>query len=80
MGEEKQQWHVVVGRCATPGGEDRIVYGVAVTCADGTVWHWWDVADHRAAAEQLAERLQQAQPERCHWAEIVVDFITGLSL
>ena len=80
MGKEEQRWRVVTGICATPGGEGRTVYGVAVTCGDGTSWHWWDVADNRAAAEQLAEHLQQAQPERCHWADLVTDFIVALSL
>lgn len=78
--EGKQRCQVTEGVCETPGGEGAAVYGVGVRCADGTGMVWSDVAADYEAASRLAQRLQQAQSEPCHWQELVEDYITALSL
>lgn len=72
---EEDVWQVVQGVCTTPGAEGIAVYGVRVQCRDGYVWAWPDVDTDRAVVSRLAERLQTAQPERCHYAAMVTDFI-----
>ena len=72
---EEEQWSVVQGVCATPGAEGVLVYGVQVRCRDGSTWCWPDVDVERAVVDRLARRLQAAQPERCHYEELVLDFI-----
>lgn len=76
----EQRWQVIVGACQTHGGEGIRVYGVAVKCGDGTRRAWTDVADSYEAAQRLAQRLQQAQAEPCHWDEIVEDYTVALYL
>lgn len=70
-----QQWTVVAGVCATPGAEGYPTYGVAVTLPDGTHWVWADADVDLAVVTQLVDRLQAVQPERCHFEEIILDFI-----
>lgn len=74
-----QQWSVIEGECATAGAEGYPVYGVAVTLADGGVWSWADVDTDRRVAEVLACRLQAAQPERCLFEDLVLDFIEEMA-
>lgn len=68
-------WELIESVCATPGAEGILVYGVAVKRPDGTGWVWPDVDLDRAVVSRLVERLQTAQPEHCHYAEMVTDFI-----
>ena len=68
-------WECIPGRCITPGAEGVPTYGVRVQCRDGSVWEWPDVDVDRAVVCQLVERLQVAQPERCHYEDLVLDFI-----
>ena len=70
--KEENQWIVIEGVCVTPGAEGVSVFGVAHR---GCGWCWSDVDTDRAAAERLAERLNRAQPELCHFAEMVMDFV-----
>ena len=67
-------WIVVRGFCGTPGAEDQPTYGVQ--CAyNGGVWTWSDVDTDPVAAQMLADRLNAARPEPCHFADMVLDFI-----
>lgn len=68
-------WELMNGVCTTPGAEGTPVYGVRVRCRDGSVWSWSDVDTDPAVVRRLVERLQAAQPERCHYAELVTDYI-----
>ena len=72
---EVDNWELIDGVCATPGAEEIPVYGVAVRCRDGSEWTWPDVDTDRAVVSRLVARLQAAQPERCHYTEMVVDYI-----
>ncbi len=72
---ELDQWECVPGVCETPGAEGLAVFGVRVTHPDGSVWTWPDVDVDRAAVCRLAAMLQETQPERCHYQELVLDFI-----
>lgn len=72
---QSQQWEVTQSVCGTPGAEDVTVYGVRVRCTDGITWEWPDVDVDQTAAARLAARLQVIQPARCHWVEMVLDFI-----
>ncbi len=71
----EEEWRLVRGVCATPGAEGVPVYGVAVCRRDGGTWCWPDVDTDRAVVSRLVERLQTAQPEPCHYAEMVLDYI-----
>ncbi|MBR5524265.1 MAG: hypothetical protein IKU51_03245 [Clostridia bacterium] len=71
--QQKEKWWVVFdGVCTTPGAEGVPVYGVA--CFDDG-WCWPDVDTDRAVAERLVQRLNRTQPEPCHYADMVLDFI-----
>lgn len=74
-----QQWRVTRGFCQTEGAEDHPTYGVAVTLPDGTEWAWADVDVDRPVVQELAGRLQTAQPESCHFEELVLDFIEEMA-
>ncbi len=71
---EKQRWEVVPGVCGTPGAEGIATYGVRVIY-DGGTWQWSDVDTDPKVVRRLIQRLNRAQPEPCHFAEIVLDFI-----
>lgn len=72
---ERQEWVITEGLCGTPGAEGIPTYGVAVRHGDGTVWAWPDVDVDRAVVCRLAARLQAAQPARCHYEELVLDYL-----
>jgi len=72
---EEEQWELIQSTCTTPGAEGLPVYGVRVRCRDGRVWTWSDVDVDAAVVRRLVARLQRAQPERCHYAELVTDYI-----
>lgn len=74
---EEEQWECMPGVCETPGAEGVPVFGVRVHRRDGSVWSWPDVDPDRAVVCRLAALLQAAQPERCHYEELVLDFIQG---
>lgn len=76
----EQQWQVVKGVCETDGGEGVDVYGVQVTCPDGSCWRFADVTDSADEAERLADLLQQSCPHPCHWQDVVEDYIAALSM
>ena len=71
----EDEWELVQGVCATPGAEGVPVYGVRVRCRDGSAWVWSDVDVDPAVVRRLVARLQAAQPERCHYADLVADYI-----
>lgn len=71
----EEQWECIPGVSETPGAEGVPVYGVRVHCRDGSVWAWPDVDVDRAVVRRLVTILQSAQPERCHYADMVLDFI-----
>ena len=75
MGLDRQMWEIVESVSETPGAEGFPVFGVRATFPDGSRWEWPDVDTERRVAERLACRLQRAQPERCHFTELVLDFI-----
>ena len=70
-----QTWSVIEGKCETDGAEGCPVYGVQVTLEDGSVWSWVDVDVDHGVAALLADRLQNSQPARCHFEDLVLDFI-----
>lgn len=72
---KEDEWALVQSVCTTPGAEGIPVYGVQVRCRDGSDWTWPDVDIDRAVVSRLVARLQAAQPERCHYAEMVTDYI-----
>ena len=74
-----QLWRVTEGIIQTDGAEGYPTYGVAVTLPDGGVWAWSDVDVDRAAVEALVRRLQTAQPEACHFEDMVLDFIEEMA-
>lgn len=76
---EEERWECISGVCETPGAEGIPVYGVRVCRGDGSVWEWPDVDNDRAVVCRLAERLQSAQPEACHYAEMVTDYIQEIA-
>ena len=75
MGLDRQMWEIIAGVSETPGAKGFPVFGVRVTLPDGSRWEWPDVDVRREVAERLARRLQRVQPERCHFTELVLDFI-----
>lgn len=77
MNEDK--WELVPSVCATPGAEGVPVYGVRVRCRDGGEWVWPDVDVDPAVVHRLVARLQAAKPERCHYADLVADYIEEIA-
>ena len=74
-----QMWSVIESECQTAGAEGHPVYGVTVALPDGGVWSWSDVDVDRSAAQRLADRLQAAQPQRCLFEDLVLDFIEEMA-
>ena len=74
-----QQWTVTEGVCDSEGAEGYPVYGVQVTLPDGSTWVWSDVDVERSVVERLARRLQELQPEACHFRELVLDYIQEMA-
>ena len=74
-----QRWRVIEGDCTTQGAEGYPVFGVQATLPDGIVWSWADVDADPAVAEELACRLQVMQPEKCHFEDLVLDFIEEMA-
>lgn len=74
-----QQWRMTSGVSDTPGAEGYPIYGVAVTLPDGSEWRWADVDTDSAAVQTFCRRLQLAQPEPCHFRDMVLDFIEEMA-
>ena len=74
-----QQWRVTTGVCRTDGAEGCPTYGVAVTLSDGGAWAWADVDTDPFIVRDLVRRLQAAQPEACHFEDLVLDFIEEMA-
>ena len=74
-----QRCLVIEGVCATPGAEGVPTFGVEVALPTGEVWRWEDVDVDPAVAACLADRLQRAQPEACHFRDMVLDFIEEMA-
>ena len=72
---KQQEWEIIENVCTTPGAEGVPVYGVLVRYDDGRLWMWPDVDVDRAVVSRLVTRLQSLQPERCHFEEMVLDYI-----
>lgn len=72
---EETQWRVVAGTCSTPGAEGVIAYGVECRRNGMVVWRWEDVDVEPTVVRRLADLLNAAQPEPCHYADMVMDFI-----
>ncbi len=71
----EQRWERIAGVCETPGGEGAPVWGVQVRWGEMVPWVYPDVSTQATEAQELAERLQRAQPEPCHWQDIVEEYI-----
>lgn len=71
---KQEKWTVIRSACVTQGAEGIPTYGVRCDAPDG-VWTWPDVDTDPAVAGVLAARLNEVQPESCHYAEMVLDFI-----
>ena len=67
---DEKYWRVICRVCGTHGAEDIPTYGVR--CGD---WEWADVDTDFVAVQCLADRLNAVQPEPCHYADMVLDFI-----
>ena len=80
MAKDKVRWRVIRGVCSTQGAEGAQVYGVRAENADGIAWEWADVSASLQVVTVLAERLNEEQPEPCHFAEIVADYIEEQSI
>ena len=80
MAKDKVRWKLIRGVSSTHGAEGAAVYGVRAEQADGTAWEWADVDVSPQTVTILVERLNEAQPEPCHYAEIVEDFIQEQSI
>ncbi|MBR2319799.1 MAG: hypothetical protein IKA50_03315 [Clostridia bacterium] len=74
-----QWWSVIEGKCESEGAIAFPTYGVQVTMEDGGVWSWADVDVDRRVVELLVGRLQAIQPERCHFEDLVLDFIEEMA-
>ena len=74
------RWVLIDGICSTQGAEETPVYGVRAESADGGVWEWADVDVSPQAVAVLVKRLNEAQPEPCHYAEMIADFIEEQSI
>ena len=70
----EEKWSVIDDFCITQGAEHRPTYGVRCSYAGG-VWTWPDVDVDAAVVQVLVDRLNAVQPEPCHFAEMVLDFI-----
>ena len=77
--QQDQRWECISSRCTADGAAGETVYGVRLVTADG-MWEWADVSASAAQVECLLERLRREQPEMCHLADIVRDFIVEQSL
>lgn len=73
--EKSLSWERTQSICVTPGAEGVPVYGVRVRLTDGSAWEFPDVDTSPQTVDRLLERLRQAAPEPCHFAELVEDFI-----
>jgi len=71
---DEQIWIRTRGFCGTQGAEDVPTYGVRVEYPGGA-WMWADVDTDPAVVQRLVERLNAVQPEPCHFADMVLDFI-----
>lgn len=74
-----QQWTITVGVSDSDGAEGYPVYGVQATLPDGTVWAWPDVDMDPAVVRRLVSRLQELQPEACHFRDLVLDYIEEMA-
>ena len=74
-----QRWKITEGVCTTSGAEGYPTYGVAVTLPGGEVWSWADVDVDPSVVRLLVDRLQAAQPQPCHFRDLVLDFIEEMS-
>ena len=74
MKMEQQEWEVIPETCATPGAEGVATYGIRVTYPGGR-WQWADVDVDPMVVQRLAARLNQVQPEPCHFADMVLEYI-----
>ena len=74
-----QRWSVIKGICVTSGAEGIPTYGVQVALPSGDTWRWEDVDVDPAMVAVLADRLQTIQPERCHFEDLVLDFIEEMA-
>ena len=72
-------WSVIEGVCETAGAEGYPVYGVQAVLAAGGVWSWEDVDADPAVVRVLVSRLQETQPEECHFRDLVLDFIEEMA-
>ena len=70
----QQEWMLLPGVCETAGAEGVATYGVCVSHTDGR-WVWSDVDPDPAVVQRLVARLNEAQPEPCHFVDMVLDFI-----
>lgn len=71
---ELQKWICTQSLCSTQGAEAVATYGVRVEHPGG-LWEWADVHVDSAAVQRLVDRLNRMQPEPCHFADIVQDYI-----
>jgi hypothetical protein len=71
---EEWVWSIIEGVCTTHGAEGTATYGVRAVCVD-RVWQWPDVDVDPAVAEALVHRLNALQPDPCHFADMVLDYI-----
>lgn len=71
---EEQKWIRTCGLCGTQGAEDVPTYGVRVEYPGG-LWAWVDVHTDPAVVQRLVDRLNAVQPEPCHFADVVLDYI-----
>lgn len=74
-----QRWSVIKGICVTPGAEGIPTYGVQVTLPSGDRWQWEDVDVDPAVVAALVCRLQESQPDECHFRDVVLDFIEEMA-
>lgn len=51
-----------------------MTYGVAVTYPGGS-WSWPDVDTDAALVDRLVARLNEVQPQPCHFADLVLDYV-----
>lgn len=73
--KEEQQWEVFAEQIDTPDEQRVWVYGVQCWRQGTIAWRWSDVDTDKGRVARLAERLNREQPEPCHYADMVLDFI-----
>ena len=73
--KEKQQWEVVLKQINISDTQSVWAYGVQCIGRGTIRWCWPDVDTDRERVLRLAERLNREQPEPCHYADMVLDFI-----